>query len=210
MIDELAPFLPEGTATEVLDISLHIHPEKLRDRLQLAIDASGAVYDPIFLGYGLCSKAVVGLVARSSRLIVPKTDDCIELFLGSRRARLDQLAREPGTFFLTQGYVGDGASMVFSEYERSVVRYGKERAERLLQSMMSHYKRLVYIRTAHAASLESDRAYAHTMADRFRLSYEELEGTSEWLGQMITGPWDDRFVVVRPGEALELRHFTDL
>ena len=210
MIDELLPFLPEGTATEVLDISLHIHPEKLRDRLQQAIDASGEVYDPIFLGYGLCSKAVVGLVARSSRLVVPKTDDCIELFLGSRRARLDQLAREPGTFFLTQGYIGDGASMVFSEYERSVVRYGKERAERLLQSMMSHYKRLVYIKTAHAASLESDRAYAHTMADRFRLTYEELEGTSDWLGQMITGPWDDRFVVVQPGEALELRHFTDL
>ena len=210
MIDELLPFLPEGTATEVLEISLHVHPDQLREHLQRAIDAADGIYDPIFLGYGLCSKAVVGLVASSSRLVIPKTDDCIELFLGSRKARLDQLASEPGTFFLTQGYIGDGASMVFAEYERAVARYGKERAERLLQSMMSHYKRLVYIRTDHAKSLESDREYAHAMADRFRLRYEELEGTPEWLCGLIATAWDDRFVVVQPGEPLELSHFTNL
>jgi len=209
MIDELMPFLPEGTATEVVEISLHIHPDQLREHLQRAIDASDGIYDPIFLGYGLCSKAVVGLVARNSRLVIPKTDDCIELFLGSRQARIDQLASEPGTFFLTQGYIGDGASMVFSEHERAVARYGEERAERLIQTMMSHYKRLVYIRTAHATSLESDREYAHAMAARFRLRYEEMDGTSEWLGQLIAGNWDDRFVLVGPGERLELRHFTD-
>jgi hypothetical protein len=210
MIDELLPFLPEGTATEVLEISLHVHPDQLSEHLQRAIDAADGIYDPIYLGYGLCSKAVVGLVARNSRLVIPKTDDCIELFLGSRKARLDQLAGEPGTFFLTQGYIGDGASMIFSEHERAVARYGKERAERLIQSMMSHYKRLVYIRTAHATSLESDREYARAMAARFLLNYEELDGTSEWLGQLIAGKWDDRFVVVGPGEKIELRHFTEL
>ncbi len=210
MIEELLPLLPEPMETEALDISLHVHPERLRERLQQAIDAADGKFDPIFLGYGLCSKAVVGLVAHKSRLVVPKTDDCIELFLGSRKARLDLLAREPGTYFLTRGYIGDGASMLTEEYERSVARYGKERAEKLLDTMMRHYTRLVYIRTAHAANPDSDREYAQAMATRFRLRYEEITGTTEWLSRMMAGKWDEGFVVTQPGEILELRHFTDL
>ena len=79
--------------------ALHTSPEQLQERLQQAIDASDGKYDPIYLGYGLCSKAVLGLVAEKSRIIVPKSDDCIEIFLGSRKARVSEIANEPGTFF---------------------------------------------------------------------------------------------------------------
>ena len=105
MIDEMRPFLPEHMAIEVLDISLHVHPEQLQKRLQQAIDASDGLYDPICLGYGQCSKAVIGLVAEKSRLIVPRSDDCIEIFPNSRKMRLDEAAngrerrkRAAGTF----------------------------------------------------------------------------------------------------------------
>ena len=207
MIDEMRPFLPEHMAVEVLDISLHVHPEQLQKRLQQAIDASDGLYDPICLGYGQCSKAVIGLVAEKSRLIVPRSDDCIEIFLGSRKARLNELAIEPGTYFLTQGYIGDQASMIFADYERSVAKYGKERAERLLRSMMSHYNRLVYIRMPNAEKLDEDRRYAQDMAARFGLRYEEISGTPEWLRRMIAQEWDENFVVVQPGERIEFKHF---
>src|SRR5208283_4642337 len=101
MVEELRPFLPKQIAIEALEISLHVSPVQLQKRLQQAIDASDGLYDPIYLGYGMCSKAVLGLVAKKARLIVPKSDDCIEIFLGSRKARLDEVAKEPGTYFLT-------------------------------------------------------------------------------------------------------------
>ncbi len=207
MVDELRPFLPEQIAIEDLEISLHVSPEKLQQRLQQAIDASDGLYDPIYLGYGMCSKAVLGLVARKSRLIVPRSDDCIEIFLGSRKARLDEVANEPGPYFLTSGYIGDGNSMVNTEYERAVARYGKDRAERLLRTMMSHYKRLVYIRMPNQKSLEPDREYAQAMAARFGLRYEEVDGTPEWLRRMMAQQWAEDFVVVQPGERIELKHF---
>ena len=169
--------------------------------------AADGMFDPIYLGYGLCSKAVVGLIAQKSHLVVPKSDDCIEIFLGSREARLNELAKEPGTYFLTQGYIGDRASMIFADYERSVAKYGKQRAEKLLQTMMGHYKRLVYIRMPHAEKLEADRRYAQEMAARFGLRYEETDGTPEWLRRMMAQEWDERFVVVQPGERIELKHF---
>lgn len=209
MIDEIRPFLPEKFATEVFEISLHVNPDRLREQLQQAINASDGFYDPIYLGYGLCSKAVVGLVAEQSRLVIPKSDDCMEIFLGSRKARLDQLAREPGTYFLTHGYMGDGASMIFAEYERSLARYGKERAERILKSMMSHYRRLVYIRTPHGEEMESDRRCAVDLACRLSLRYEEIAGTAEWLRRMIAQEWNDSFVVAAPGKQIELEDFME-
>ena len=123
------------------------------------------------------------------------------------RRSSDEIASEPGTYFLTSGYIGDGNSMVNAEYERALARYGKERAERLLRTMMSHYKRLVYIRMPNTETLEPDRKYAQSMAARFGLRYEEVDGTPEWLRRMMAQQWDGDFVVVQPGERIELKHF---
>jgi hypothetical protein len=209
MVNELVPLLPPDTEVEVFEISLHTHPLALRRQLQQAIDACDGRYDPIYLGYGLCAQAVVGLTAKLSRLVIPKSDDCIELFLGSRAARLEQLQREPGTLFLTSGYIGDGASMIFADHARAEAKYGKERAEQLLISIMRHYNRLVYIRMPHAADLEADKAYSKAVADRFGLTFEEIEGSCTLLRRLIAGEWDCDFVVIEPGQALALTHFLE-
>jgi hypothetical protein len=210
MIDEIRPFLSANVATEVFEISLHVNPDRLREALQVAINSSDGIFDPIYLGYGLCSKAVIGLTAQDSRLVIPRSNDCIEIFLGSRKARIDQLADHPGTYFLTHGYIGDGASMIFSEYERSLAKYGREKAERLLRAMMKHYDRLVYIRTPHMETPDSDRVYAEELARRLELHYVEIEGTSLWLQRMMNGEWNEDFVVVQPGERIELKDFLDI
>ena len=210
MADELRRYLPADVEIAAIDISLHIQPDRLRERIQCEIDLCNGRFDPILLGYGLCSKAVVGLRSVTSRLVVPKSDDCIEIFLGSRAARLNELSREPGTFFLTAGYIGDGASMIFEEYNRAAARYGQQRAEKLMSSMMKHYTRVTYIRMANTNSLESDRSYAQDLADRLHLRYEEMDGTPAWLKAMTEGKLGKDFVVVQPGETIELKHFYEV
>jgi hypothetical protein len=210
MIDEIRPFLPPEMETEVFEISLHMHPQDLQQTLQHAIDESDGIYDPIYLGYGLCSKAVVGLVAKKSRLVVPRADDCMVIFLGSIDARQRELDREPGTYFLTSGYVGDANNSLFADHDKAVARYGEEKAEKLLRLMMAHYKRLVYIRMPGAKTLESDRAYSQNLAARFGMRYEEIEGTPKWLERMMQPELNEDFVVVEPGQAIELSHFVNL
>jgi hypothetical protein len=197
--------------TEVFDIALHLHPQDLQKTLQKTIDASDGIYDPIYLGYGLCSKAVVGLVAKKSRLIIPRSDDCVEIFLGSREERKHQLEVEPGTIFLTPGYIGDESlGMNYGDHERNVARYGEEKAKKLRRIMLKHYKRLVYIRMPHATTLESDRVIAKNAAAEFDWRYEEIEGKTEWLERMMQPELNEDFVVVEPGQALELAHFVNL
>jgi hypothetical protein len=207
VMEQLRPFLPEGTEAEVLEISLHVRPDALQKRIQHAVGAADGLFDPIYLGYGMCSKALLGVVAHKSRLVVPRTDDCIELFLGSREARMRELRAAPGTYFVTQGTVGLGLSSAFPEYDAAVARYGRVKAERLMRVMLRHYTRLAYIRMPGARDLEQDREVARGIASQFGMQAVEIEGTAAWLSRLIATEWDDQFIVAEPGQALERRHF---
>lgn len=209
VIEEMRPFLPEGMAAEVLEMSLHTRPNRLREALQAAVNAADGRYDPILLGYGLCSRAVVGLVAQASRLVMPRGDDCIGLFLGSQRARLEEAQSVPGTYFLTGGWIGESAGAPFTDYDRMVRRYGPEKAGALMGKMLRHYRRLAYIRMPNRADLEADRARARDIAARFSLEYAEIDGTPRWLERMLAGDWGEDFIVVAPGEPLRIEHFLE-
>lgn len=207
-VEELRPLLPEGVAVEMLEISLHERPRALGETLQERIDASAGEWDTIILGYGMCSQAVVGLHANGCTLVVPRVDDCIGMFLGSRAAQRAQLAQEPGTYFLTKGWIGSGVTTPFSAYDSMCERWGVERADRVLNAMLRHYRRLAFIRTGDDdAELAAARAQAQAMAERFSLVYDEIEGSDELARQLLYGPWDARYIVVPPGETVLLAEF---
>ncbi len=205
VIEEMLPLLPPGMQHQVFDFGLHVNPAKLRRTLQDAIDAVSGQYDTIILGYGLCSQAVIGIRATHCTLVVPRVDDCIAIFLGSRAAYRAQSQAEPGTYYLTKGWIEVGDSP-FAEYDRMLERYGRERAERIIHSMLANYKRLALINTGQY-EMERYCAYARRTAERFGLRYEEIEGSNDLVKKMIYGPWDDDFVVISPGGVIEYEHF---
>jgi hypothetical protein len=205
VIEEMLPLLPEGMPYQKFEFGLHVYPDKLRRTLQEAIDAVSGQYDTIILGYGMCSQAIVGIKANGCRLVVPRVDDCIAIFLGSRHAYTAQSRAEPGTYYLTKGWIEVGDTP-FSEYERSTLRYGKERAERIYRLMLANYKRLALINTGQY-ELERYREYARRTAEKFGLRYEEIEGSDTLVRKMLFGPWDEEFVVLEPGETFELQPF---
>ena len=205
VIEEMLPLLPEGMDHQVFDFGLHVNPDKLRNTLQAAIDAVSGQYDIIILGYGMCSQAVIGIKANGCLLVCPRVDDCIAIFLGSRKAYNTQCRAEPGTYYLTKGWIEVGDTP-FSEYEHAVERYGKERAERIFKLMLRNYKRLALINTGQYG-LEKYREYARHTAERFGLRYEEIEGSDALVKKTLFGPWDDDFVLLEPGETFTLQQF---
>jgi hypothetical protein len=205
VIEEMLPFIPTEMAYQVLDFGLHLSPGKLKEKLQDEIDISSLDYDTILLGYGLCSLAVVGLMAKSCSLVIPKVDDCIAIFLGSSQAYSEQTKKEPGTYYLTKGWI-EVADTPFDEYERLVTKYGQERADYIMKAMLKHYTRLVYIDTGHADK-QPYLDYARKTADQFNLRFEEIPGSNELVLKMLTGPWDDDFLIVEPGHTITYMDF---
>ncbi len=205
VIEEMTPLLPPGTETQVLDFGLHLKPEELRRSLQQSIDASEGRFDTILLGYGLCSHAVLGLCSKSCTLVMPRVDDCIAIFLGSRADYLRQSRREPGTYYLTKGWIEVGDSP-FQQHEQLVRKYGEERARRMTRLMLKNYTRLVFIRTG-STDLEAHRQYARDASAEFGLRFEELDGSPALVRKVIHGPWDDEILVVPPGKVVCYRDF---
>jgi hypothetical protein len=195
----------EEMTYEILDFGLHRTPEKLRNRLQETIDAASVEADTIILGYGLCSMAVVGLKVPECTLVVPRVDDCIALFLGSHAVYKQQASQEPGTYYLTKGWI-EVNDTPFAEYKRLIERYGPERADRIMKLMFKNYTRLAFIDTGHYDQ-ERYREYARSMAKQFELRYEELTGSTALIKKMLYGPWDADFVIARPGETIRYIDF---
>ncbi len=206
VIEEMLPLLPPEVGHKVLDFGLHVNPAKLKEVLQEEIDRASEETETIILGYGLCSNAVLGLRATNCTLVVPRVDDCIAIFLGSRERHREIASQEPGSYYLTKGWIEVGDTP-FSEYERTVQRYGKERADRITKIMLAHYTRLVLIDTGQYR-MEESREYARSTAERFDLRFEEIKGSAELVRKMIGGPWDtDEFVVVPPGGTIDYGAF---
>lgn len=181
---------------EVLEFGLHLDPDELRKTLQASIDAIEGDGD-ILLGYGLCSFAVVGLESRGHRLVIPMVQDCISIFLGSEEARMAMLEKEPGTYFLTKGWI-EASDSAYAEFKRLEERYGEQRARRVARVMLANYTRLALINTGNY-KMDEYRTFARAQAELLELEFEEIPGSNRLLEKMLSGDWDSEFQVVPPG-----------
>jgi hypothetical protein len=206
VIEDLLPILPAGVRTQTLDFGLHLKPAELKRSLQEAIDLSADWAETLILGYGLCSQAVIGLHSAVCTLVVPRVDDCIGIFLGSSSAYRRQVRREPGTYYLTKGWIEAGDTP-FEEHKRLIEKYGAARADRMTRLMFRNYTRLAFINTGQR-DLERYREYTRDAGAKFGLRYEEIDGAPGLIRKMLYGPWDEEILVVPPGRAIEYRDFT--
>lgn len=184
-----------------LEQGLHRYPNVLTEKLQEAIAASER-YNTILLGYGLCSRAVIGLqAAPHQKLIIPRIDDCIGISMGSRKSYYQEFAAHPGTYYFTQGWV-EAAEDPMKMYYEILEKYDEETAEWTTQDYLKHYERTVFIRNSESGEEEA-KAYARKFADFFKLSYAEMDGSLEYLKKLIFGPWDENFVIIEGGQPLQ-------
>ena len=205
VIEEMLPFMPPRMSYEVLDFGLHTDPKSLKTALQNVINSSAPDIENILLGYGLCSQAVLGLRSGSRTLIIPRVDDCIAIFLGSAAEYQKQYSIVPGTYYLTKGWIESGETP-FSEYDILAKRYSEQIARRIINKILKNYTRLALINTGNN-ELEYYREHARSMAERFNLRYEEIQGSDAIIRKMLYGPWNDEFVIIPPGKTISFFDF---
>ncbi|MBN1537457.1 MAG: DUF1638 domain-containing protein [Anaerolineales bacterium] len=205
VIEEILPLMPSDMKYEVLDFGLHVNPNQLRHILQETIDGANSRFDTIILGYGLCSQAIIGIKASCCTLVIPRVDDCIAIFLGSSKSYQNQLKTEPGTYYLTKGWIEVGDSP-FAQYEKIAAKQGKERADRIMRLMLKNYTRLALINTGRYG-MDHYREYARKTAQQFGLRYEEIMGSTTLIQKMVAGNWDNDFIIIPVGETVQYSHF---
>jgi hypothetical protein len=219
--DMLERLLPENLAAQVtfMDYGLHRVPVKMTGELQEAIDRLAAP-SLVVLGYGLCGNGLNGLRAGQHTLLIPRTDDCIAILLGSHRAYMREFQKVPGTYYLTKGWLESGSNPL-QEYEEYLPKYGAKEAMWLMDQQYQNYERLVLV--AHTqADLDHYRPQAQAVAQfcqRWGMRYEEILGADTYGRRLIEAAValgggqaaPDRsghdFVIVPAGGEIEQRWF---
>jgi hypothetical protein len=189
-----------------IESGLHIKPDDLKTRLQKELDSIYNV-EQVILGFGYCGNSLLGLKSNNFRIIFPRADDCITIMLGSTENR-KKVSDEMSTYFLTKGWLVYERN-IWEEYLETVKRMGKEKADRIFAIMLRHYKRLGIVDTG-AYDLEEFLKKTETIADELKLKHEVIPGTLTFLKRLLTGPWDDDFVKINPGEAIKMEHIYTL
>lgn len=214
----LERLMPVDLARQVtyMDYGLHRVPSKLTWTVQDAIDAVEAP-SLIVLGYGLCGNGLNGIKARQHTLLVPRTDDCIAILLGSREVYHREFAAVPGTYYLTKGWLESG-SHPLKEYHEYLEAYGPEDADWLMDTQYQHYERLALV--AHSQEdLETYRPQALEIAEfcqRWGFRYEEILGSDSYVQRLMEtasrvasalGQADKDFLLVPPGGEIRQEAF---
>jgi hypothetical protein len=138
-------------------------------------------------------------------VVIPRVDDCIAIFLGSTDAYTQQNKKEPGTYYLTKGWI-EVSDTPFEEHKRLVEKYGQQKADHIMSLMLKNYTRLAYIDTGQQDQ-ERYRTYAQQTADKFNLRFEEILGSDALVRKMIFGPWDEDILVAPPGHTIQYADF---
>ncbi len=202
----------EGVTSRFLEYGLHSIPKQLKQAVQEGIDR---IESPslVVLGYGLCGNGLDDIRAGKHTLVIPKADDCVAIFMGSRQRYLTQFKQNPGTYYLTKGWFEVGSDPL-SEYEKLLEKYSAETADWLMEQQYQHYKCLLFI--AHRQEdLDAYRPRALEVAaycDRFGMVYEEYLGSEDFLDQIVEAldrqeNWPLNFVVVPPGGIIQQEMF---
>jgi hypothetical protein len=194
-----------GYEVDFFEGALHDYPDRMRVAIQDRIEATPGERE-ILLCCGRCSNGTVGLHAGPHRLVLPAVDDCIALLLGSRQRYLDEHNAQPGTYYYTRGWI-DFIRDPYTEYREIVPKYGEEKAARVARLIMEHYTRLAVIDTPEVGGLAEKQAYLETVSAFYDLPIEYLAGSLRYLEKLMTGPHDEEFLIVAPGEELEESRF---
>ncbi|MGB1350144.1 MAG: DUF1638 domain-containing protein [Luminiphilus sp.] len=154
----------QWTAVDIkcLDAALHNRPERIADRLEVALTQQHAHYDNIFIAYADCGTGgAVDRVADQFNAQRLPGAHCYEFYATSPVfAALAEA--EPGTFYLTDFLV--------RHFERLVIQEMKlDKHPELEEMMFGHYRKVVYLAQIEDSQL---RVEAERAAARLKLPLE--------------------------------------
>lgn len=206
-----------GIPVIYMDYGLHLTPRKMRAAIQEQIDALEEPHR-VLIGFGLCGNGLVGLRSRQHTLLIPRVDDCISLFLGSRAAYLEEFHANPATYYLTPGWIESGGEP-WSEHRKCCDKYGPDKAALISDAMYGKYRRLCFVAFT-PRDLERYRPRALQIAafcrERWGWEYQERVGSDALIrrlfefgraGDSAARAGIDEFVVVQPEEEVRQEQF---
>lgn len=189
-----------------LDRQYHTEPSKMREHILHTIDSLPSNVDTILVAMGFCGGSWQD-VSCSQTLVIPRVADCVALELTTPE-RYDPDLKEPGHMYLF-GDSENGFS-IQSIYESLLEQYDKEMANIVFNMYFEHYYHLDIIDNGLYNCYDLnyvERAQAD--AERIHAELDFVPGSNILLEKLVSGKWDEQFLIVHPHTTITQGKFFD-
>lgn len=190
-----------GTSYPVrcVDRRYHAEPKDMRLQLIAALGEISGKFDTVLAAMGFCGGSWESVYA-PVRVVAPRADDCITLLLNTDGAPHENL-KEQGHIYIrdtdTGRYSLEGLRASVCE------RYGREQGLALFDKWFASYTHADIIDTGTYDSFAGDfLAEARRGAEIARCELRHVRGSNVVLEKLVSGRWDELFVVAEAGETL--------
>ena len=187
-----------------VDRRYHAEPKEMRLQLIQALAEIAGEFDTVLVAMGFCGGSWESVRA-PVRIVAPRVDDCITLLLNTDGAPHENL-KEAGHIYIrdtdTGRYSLEGLRGSVCE------RYGREQGLALFDKWFESYTHADIIDTGTYDSRAEDfLAQARRGAEITRCELRHVPGGNIVLEKLVSGRWDDLFVVAEAGETLTRDRF---
>lgn len=182
-----------------VDRRYHAEPKEMRLKLIEALGGLAGEFDTVLVAMGFCGGSWESVYA-PLRVVAPRADDCITILLNTDGAPHENL-KEPGHIYIRD--TDTGRYSLEGLRESVCERYGREHGLALFDKWFASYTHADIIDTGTYDSRAEDfLAQVRRGAEITRCELRHVPGGSVVLEKLVSGDWDDLFVVAEAGETL--------
>lgn len=185
-----------------MDQALHVEPEVMKEAIAKEIGKLSYEVDTILVAMGFCG-GVWDHVTLPYRVVIPRVDDCISLLLQTDDIYCPN-RKEFGHLYIYEQNPEDFSAVKFM---KDAPDFGKEYAglseEMLFQMFFGQYRNMDIIDTGlNDCYSEEYVIAAQENADQIGAVLDYVQGSNRMLEKLLTGRWDEQFLVAEPGHLI--------
>ena len=188
-----------------LDRALHSQPKNMRQRLIDVLNALPGSITTVLIAMGHCGGSLDNICARQ-RLVIPDLDDCITMLLTKTDAQEGNLKQRGHMYFRDSECGGVNVQRMLDNLRQE---YGMERGTGIFGMWFADYTHADIIDTGVFDCYEESYVESiQKQADLIRCELDYVEGSNRILEKLVSGQWDEQFLIVPPGTALTRSTFS--
>ena len=188
-----------------LDRALHSQPQNMRQRLMDVLNALPEFITTVLIAMGYCGGSQDNICARQ-RLVIPNLDDCITMLLTKTNAQEGNLKQRGHMYFRDSECGGVNVQRMLDNLRQE---YGMERGTGIFGMWFADYTHADIIDTGVFDCYEESYVESiQKQADLIRCQLDYVEGSNRILEKLVSGQWDEQFLIVPPGTVLTKSAFS--
>lgn len=188
----------------LVDRKYHKDPKEMRRQVIKTIQNMHPEVDTILVAMGFCGGSWDEMVFEK-RIVIPKVDDCITVLLHTDDEWHPNL-KKAGHFYLSDSGTDEYSPIPMQQ--ELCEKCGEEVGMEVFHSWFQSYTDVDIIDTGEYDCYAQEYvAEAQKNADLIRCQLNYVKGSNLLLEKLVSGRWDQQFLVAEPGQLISYQDF---